>query len=80
LLFGALMPYIGGFLKKLGLGSSFFIDEWTENPTDCLMKVDGKELRVEFELYSRNFVGAHDPEKCDLIMLEKQLDKSSKEH
>ncbi|MCD6240597.1 hypothetical protein J7K27_03615 [Candidatus Bathyarchaeota archaeon] len=68
LLFGALLPYIGRFLEKLGLGSSVLIDEWTENPTDCIMKIDGKEVRVEFELYSSNFIGRHDPKKCDLIV------------
>jgi hypothetical protein len=68
LLFGLLMPHIGDFLKGLGLGSRFFIDEWTENPTDCIMEVDGEEVRVEFELYSSNFMGKHDPEKCDLIV------------
>ena len=62
------MPYIGDFLKALGLGSRLFMDEWTENPTDCIMKVDGREVRVEFELHSSNFIGKHDPEKCDLIV------------
>lgn len=32
MLFGALMPYIGGFLKKIGLGEKFFIEEWREQP------------------------------------------------
>jgi len=60
LLFGLLMPYIGDFLKALGLGSRFFMDEWTENPTDCIIKVDGREVRVEFELHSSNFIGKHE--------------------
>jgi len=68
LLFGLLMPHIGEFLKELGLGSRLFVDEWTENPTDCVIWVDGREVRVEFELYSSNSIGRHDPEKCDLIV------------
>ena len=32
------------------------------------MKVNGKEIRVEFELCSSNFIGKHDPGKCDLIV------------
>jgi len=68
LLFGLLMPYVSEFFEELGFGSSIFMDEWTENPTDCIMKVDGREIRVEFELCSSNFIGKHDPEKCDLIV------------
>lgn len=68
LLFGVLTPYVGSFLEKMGFGSNFLIEEWTENPTDCVMEVDGKKIRVEFELYSSHFRGNHDPDKCDLII------------
>jgi len=68
MLFGALMPYVGSFLRDLGFGENFFIEEWREQPTDCIIEVDGKKLNVEFELYSSRFKNNHDPEKCDLII------------
>jgi hypothetical protein len=68
MLFGLLMPHIGEFLEELGLGSRVFIDEWIESPTDCIMEVDGRKLRVEFELYSSNFIRRHDLKECDLIV------------
>jgi len=69
MLFGALMQCYTDFLMEyLGLSGKFHIDEWTENPTDCVVDVNGRKLRLEFELYSSNFKGEHDPKKCDIIV------------
>lgn len=69
LLFGALMQLCGDLLmERLGLHGKFLIDEWTESPTDCVVDIDGRKLRVEFELCSSNFRGKHDPKKCDIIV------------
>ena len=70
ILFGRLMPYIGEELRRLGFNSSeFYIDEWTEKPTDSVLRVGNQELRVEFELYSSNFVKhKHSVEDCDLVV------------
>jgi len=66
ILFGILMPNIG---EELGATSEYYIDEWTEKPTDLILRADGKPLRVEFELYSNNFrTQGHDPNECDLII------------
>jgi len=66
ILFGLLIPYIG---KELGANSEYYIEEWTEKPTDLVLRVDGKQLKVEFELYSNNFrTQGHDPKECDLIV------------
>jgi hypothetical protein len=69
LLFGCLMPYIGEELEKLGFtASEIYVDEWTEKPTDIVLQVDGRRLRVEFELFSSNFLShGHKIEECDLI-------------
>jgi hypothetical protein len=69
LLFGALMPHIGGFLNELGLGSELYVDVSSGGFPDCVLQVNGERVRVEFELYSSNFVDhGHDPEKCDMIV------------
>lgn len=69
LLFGFLMPHIGEELERLGFpASECYVEEWTEQPTDVVLRTDGSKLRVEFELYSSNFRGQHDPEKCELIV------------
>jgi len=65
ILFGALLPYLG---KELG-ASEYFLDEWTERPTDCTLVADGKKLAVEFETYSSHFKEqGHDPNKCDILV------------
>jgi hypothetical protein len=70
LLFGCLMPYIGEELEKLGFtASEIYVDEWIEKPTDVVLQVDGRRLRVEFELFSGNFLSHdHRIEECDLIV------------
>ena len=80
ILFGLLMPYLGEELKKLGYeGSEIYFDEFRGSFPDCTLIVDGKPLKVEFELYTSNFVEhGHPPEDCDLIICWKQdrpLDK-----
>jgi hypothetical protein len=60
LLFGFLLPYLEG---------EWVLDEYTDNYPDSTFLVGGKAVRVEFELYSANFVDhGHDPEKCDMIV------------
>jgi hypothetical protein len=69
LLFGYLIPYIGEELERLGFpASEYYVEKWTEQPTDIVLRADGRRLRVEFELYSSSFRGKHDPGKCDLIV------------
>ena len=80
ILFGLLMPYLGEELKKLGYEcSEIYFDEFRGSFPDCTLIVDGKPLKVEFELYTSNFVEhGHSPEDCDLIICWKQdrpLDK-----
>jgi hypothetical protein len=74
ILFGLLMPLCHEELEKLGYPcSELYIDEFPGTYPDCTLLVDGRELRVEFELYSSNFVEHdHDPEKCDLVVCWKQ--------
>jgi len=76
LLFGYLMPYIGKELERLLGARDLRFDEWREDPTDCLFEVGGEEKNIEFEYYSSNFRGNHDPEKCDLIVCWKHFDSS----
>lgn len=70
ILFGLLMPYLNEEFQRLGFPSSeCYIDEFAGSFPDCTLSVDGRKLRVEFELYSGNFKEHnHDPEKCDLIV------------
>ena len=80
ILFGRLMPYLGEELKKLGYEcSEIYFDEFRGSFPDCTLIIDGKPLRVEFELYTSNFVEhGHPPDGCDLIVCWRQdrpLDK-----
>ena len=70
ILFGLLMPYLSEEFQRLGFPSSeYYIDEFAGSFPDCTLSLDGRELRVEFELYSGNFKEHnHDPEKCDLVV------------
>jgi len=79
LLFAYLIPNVSEELERLGLGSGDVrVDEWREDPADCLFKFGDRELNIEFELVSRNFFrGHHDPEKCDLIVCWKHTDTNN---
>lgn len=69
MLFGALIPYIGEFFKKLDFGSEIYVDEFSGSFPDCILQVDGKNVKAEFELYSSHFRDhGHDAEKCDMIV------------
>jgi hypothetical protein len=75
ILFGLLMPSCLDELGKLvGCScSELYVEEFRGSYPDCILVVDGRELRVEFELYSSNFVEhGHDPQKCDLVVCWKQ--------
>lgn len=70
ILFGTLLPYIGEALRELGFSvSECYIEEFSGSFPDCILSIDGRKLRVEFELYSYNFrEHGHSTEKCDLIV------------
>ncbi|MEM2906127.1 MAG: hypothetical protein QW587_10425 [Candidatus Bathyarchaeia archaeon] len=70
MLFGALMPYIGEALGKLGFSTSqYYVEGFSGGFPDCTLVLDRQKVRVEFELYSGNFKDhGHDPEKCDIII------------
>jgi len=56
ILFGLLMPYLSEELKKLGYEcSEIYFDEFRGSFPDCTLIVDGKPLRVEFDLYTSKF-------------------------
>jgi hypothetical protein len=70
LLLGYLFPYLGDEPKRLGFeASEYYVERWTEYPTDLVLRAGDNKLRVEIELYSSNFrEHDHDPKKCDLII------------
>lgn len=69
-LFGILMPHLREAFQEMGFAASeYYIDECSDSFPDCILLIDGKKIRVEFELYSHNFhEHGHDPEECDLIV------------
>lgn len=74
LLFGLLMPY---------LDSQFVIDEYSGSFPDCKARRDGKEICIEFEVNSKDFVTHRHPDdpnlpKCDLIICWENYWKKSK--
>ena len=69
ILFRYLIPHMGEELERLSFpASECYVEEWTEQLADIVLRADGTRLRVEFELFSSGFRGKRDPEKCDLIV------------
>jgi hypothetical protein len=60
LLFGFIMPY---------LKNEWILDEYSGSFPDAIFLIDGKETRVEFEVFSTDFLThKHDENKCDVIV------------
>lgn len=74
LLFGLLMPH---------LDSQFVIDEYSGSFPDCIALKNGKEIGIEFEVNSKDFITHKHPEdpnlsKCKLIVCWENYWKESK--
>lgn len=60
ILFGMLLPY---------MEEKIVIDEYTDVFPDCKANIDGKDVEIEFEVKSSNFVAQrHDCSKCHIIV------------
>jgi len=59
-LFGFLLPHLDG---------DWVLDEYSGAYPDGIFLINGDRVRVEFELYSANFIDhGHDPTKADMIV------------